>query len=421
MKHSLSALALAATVFAVPAMATELTVWDWKSGDPALASYFDKVKADFQKAHPDVTLNFVMQPHDQFYTLLGTALSSNAGPDVFLMNGGAHAKAYVDSLVKLDEKAAATLKTLVGLDAFKGPDGGVYALPITLQGHAVYYNKDLYKAAGLDPDKAPATWADLTAVCDAFKKAGKAPCFVMGNKEGFGAEFFFSSIAASSLSAQNQADWASGKLKWSSPEIKAILETWVDVDKAGWYQKGANSTAKFMDEYEMFMRGEGGNTMGLLSDIAHWKQFGDMLGNDKVGVFTMPAPKVAADKKEGAPALPFDGGIGYGANKNSKNVDLAVALVEAFNAPDAVAVLVNDAGVVPANTAVDTSGLASPAIKTIAKWLATAGVPTAHANMSAAELEEWHRQSQALLNGEVTVDAAAARLDEVQATAKPQK
>jgi raffinose/stachyose/melibiose transport system substrate-binding protein len=421
MKKSALFLGIAVSTLAAPVMATEITVWDWKNADPALSGYYTKVKGDFEAAHPGVTVNLVMQPHDQYYTLLGTALSSNAGPDVFLMNGGAQAKARMDSLLKLDEKAAATIKTLVGKEAFQGPNGGLYALPITLQGHAVYYNKKLYKEAGLDPNKPPATWADLTKVCEAFKAKGKIPCFVMGNKEGFAAEFFFSSIAASSLSAQNQADFETGKLKWSSPEIKAVLKTWVDVEKAGWYQKGANSTAKFMDEYEMFMRGEGANTMGLLSDIAHWKGFADMLGDENVGAFTMPAPAVAADKKEGAPALPIAGGIGYGVNKNSKNVDLAVALVEAFDAPSAIKALVEYAGVVPANTAVDTSTLPFGSLKSITGWLKTAGVPTAHANSSAAELEELHRQSQALLNGTTTVDAAAARLDEVQAKAKPQK
>jgi raffinose/stachyose/melibiose transport system substrate-binding protein len=42
----------------------------------------------------------------------------------------------------------------------------------------------------------------------------------------------------------------------------------------------------------------------------------------------------------------------------------------------------------------------------------------AHANATAKELEEWHRQSQSLLNGEATVDQAAARMDEVQAEAR---
>jgi multiple sugar transport system substrate-binding protein len=78
----------------------------------------------------------------------------------------------------------------------------------------------------------------------------------------------------------------------------------------------------------------------------------------------------------------------------------------------------NDAGAISANTKVDTSGLTSPAAKTILGWLATAGAQMAHANATAKELEELHRQSQSLLNGEVTVDQAAARMDEVQAEAR---
>ena len=32
-----------------------------------------------------------------------------------------------------------------------------------------------------------------------------------------------------------------------------------------------------MDEYEGFMRGESANTIGLISDVAHWKSFDEML------------------------------------------------------------------------------------------------------------------------------------------------
>ena len=81
--------ALSALLIASPALAQEITVWDWKSGDPAAAAYFDQAKSEFEAAHPGATIKYVFQPNDQYYTLLGTALSSGAGPDVFLMNGGA--------------------------------------------------------------------------------------------------------------------------------------------------------------------------------------------------------------------------------------------------------------------------------------------------------------------------------------------
>lgn len=418
MRFTPIAAATAALLAASPALAQELTVWDWKSGDPATASYFDKAKTDFEAAHPGVTIKYVMQPNDQYYTLLGTALSSNAGPDLFLMNGGAQAKARTDALVKLDDKVADIKSDMVGWPEFTGKDGGLYAIPLSIQGFVVYYNKKVYKDAGLDPEKPPTTWAELTKVCDAIKAKGAVPCFTLGNKEGFGAEFWFSVIAAGEWTEQQQADFATGKLKWSSPEVKAVLQSWVDANKNGWFPKGANSTAKFMDEYEGFMRGEGGNTIGLISDVAHWKQFDEMLGADNDGVFRMPTPTIAADKKEGEPKLPFSGGIGYGVNKAGKNIDLAIAFDKQLAAPAPMQIFFNDAGAIAANTKVDTSGLKSPAARTILGWLATSGAQMAHANATAKELEEWHRQSQLLLNGDATVDQAAERMDAVQADAR---
>src|SRR5688500_17294812 len=45
----------------------KLVVWDWQSATPANKPFFDKAKADFQEAHPDVEVEFVAQPFDQYY------------------------------------------------------------------------------------------------------------------------------------------------------------------------------------------------------------------------------------------------------------------------------------------------------------------------------------------------------------------
>lgn len=417
MRMSLKIFLMAGSVLAAaPAWAQEITVWDWKSGDPLAQPYYDKAKTDFEAAHPGVTINYVMQPHDQYYTLLGTALSSNAGPDLFLMNGGAQAKARFGALLKLDDKIADIKKDLVGWEEFSDASGS-YAIPLSIQGFVIYFNKKLYSDAGLDPSKPPHTWAELSKVCDAIKAKGAVPCFAMGNKEGFGIEFWFSSIAATSWTAEEQADFAAGKLKWSDAPVKAILQSWVDANKAGWFPQGANSTAKFMDEYEGFMRGEAANTIGLISDVAHWKQFDDMLGADNDGVFIMPSPTVASDKKEGEPKFPLSGGIGYGVNKSSPNAALAVEFAKLLASPPLEQIFFNDAGAIAANSKVDTKGIKSPAAIDILKWMAVSGAPTAHANATAKELEEIHRLSQLLLNGETTVDEAVKRMDDVQAEA----
>ncbi len=81
------------------AAATKLVVWDWKSGEPYAKTYIEKAKADFAKKHPNVTVEFVPQPFEQYYTLLGTAIQSETGPDVMLFNGGGQIRDRADSLL----------------------------------------------------------------------------------------------------------------------------------------------------------------------------------------------------------------------------------------------------------------------------------------------------------------------------------
>jgi len=41
-------------------------------------------------------------------------------------------------------------------------DGKLYPMPFNSSNPVLYYNKDMFKAAGLDPEKAPRTWAEVT-------------------------------------------------------------------------------------------------------------------------------------------------------------------------------------------------------------------------------------------------------------------
>lgn len=417
MKHLRAGTILAAALVGTAGFAyaedVTLTVWDWKSGDPTTAPYFDKVKADFEAAHPGVTVKYVMQPHDQYYTLLGTALSAKQGPDLVMVHGGAPAKERTDALVKLDDAVAPIKGDIAGWAEFTGNDGGLYAIPLSIQGFVIYYNKDLYTKAGLDPENPPKTWAEVKAMAEALKEAGITP-FSLGNKEGFGADFFLSSVLANGLTPDQAAAWEKGELKWSSPEVKAVVQAWVDTAKDGWYADGANSTAKFMDEYESFERGENANTIGLISDVAHWKEFGEFLGDDKVGAFIMP-PLAGGD---GTLKMPFAGGIGYGVTRFSPHQDLAIDLAKSFASPEHMQVFFETAGAIPSSTKVDTSKVASPSAKAVLGWLGAGPAIVAHNSLPTSVDEEWHRQSQLLLTGETTVDQAVARLDDAMAQAE---
>jgi raffinose/stachyose/melibiose transport system substrate-binding protein len=403
-------LALAAGLFAstvLPAAAqTTLTVWDWKSGDPAAAPYFEAAKAAFEASHPGVTIRFVPQPHDEYYTVLGTAITASQGPDVVLLHGGARTKERTGALIKLDDKVADIRDKLVGWEEFLGPDGGAYAIPISIQGFAVYFNKDLYLKAGLDPAKPPQTWEELAFACDKIKKDAGVACFALGNKEGFAAEFFFSSAAVNYWTPEQQAAWAAGKLGWTDPAVKKILELWVDSNAKGWYPPGANSTAMFMDEFQAFERGDAANVIGLISDVAHWKEFEEFLGADKVGVYR----PVALEAVTGELKMPVAGGIGYAVTRWTPNQDLAIEFAKSLASHENLAKFFETAGAIVPDKAFDVASVSSPGAKIILGWVGCCGGAMAHNAMGTAELEDFHRQSQLLLNGDTTVDAAAEAL-----------
>ncbi len=394
------AILMTATLLASPALSQDLIVWDWKSGDPVTFNYFDSAKAAFEAAHPGATVTFVVQPHDQYYTLLGTALASGEGPDVVLLHGGSQTTSRADALLPLTAMADG----FAGIDAFSA-DGVALALPITIQGFAVYYNKQRYAEAGLDPEAAPQTYEELAAVCEAINAADAVPCFALGNKEGFGGEFAVTLATANTFSAEDYTAWAAGTLPWTDPKVRAIVDLWIDGQTRGWYQDGANSTAKFMDEYESFMRGEAAHTVGLLSDVAHWKQFDEFLGAENVGVFAFPTPGSDVAR------LPFTGGIGWAVPSTTDQPELAQDLVRILADAERQAIFALDTGALPANTAVDTSGLTSPALVDILGLMSSVPAGMPHSILNPAVLEEWKRQSQLLLNGETDAEAAIAAME----------
>jgi len=380
----------------------KLVVWDWKSGDASAATYIQKAKADFAKKHSGVTVEFVAQPFEQYYTLLGAAIQAGKGPDVMLFNGGGQIRDRVDALLPLDQYVGEDKQRLAGWDAFT-KDGKTYAAPVTLQGHPIYYNKSLYREAGLDPEHPATTWTEFVANCETIAKATGARCFAEGNKEGFGIQFFLSGLGSGILSPQEYDDWIAGKRNWTSPGVKRVFSLWKEVNDKGLNNDGANSTAMFNDAFAVFQSGKASHVIGLMSDIGHWKDFAEFLDAGDVGV--MKSPVVTAGS---TPSLPYDGGIGYAVAKWTKDPKVAADLVRSLTSSDALKAFYADAGAIASDTTIDVSS-AGPAVATIVSEIKD-GKPALHVALSSKTLDLMGRLSQQLLSGSVTVDKAVDQL-----------
>jgi ABC-type glycerol-3-phosphate transport system substrate-binding protein len=155
-----------------PAAATKLTVW---LRNYVVAQDEPSKNTDFAKAHPEVTLDITGAPsNDQFQRIeLSRAGSIEDKPDVFQMDN-----IWLGQFV--DEGITANLDSYYANWKDKGDVVPVFAESTKVKGsqYAVWFysdirlmiwSKDVFKKAGLDPEKGPTTWAELFADAQAIK------------------------------------------------------------------------------------------------------------------------------------------------------------------------------------------------------------------------------------------------------------
>lgn len=380
--------------------ADKLVVWNWGDADAAAAAYTDEISAVFQEMHPDVDLEIVNQPFDQYYTLLGTAVEAGTGPDVALFNGGTQLTSRTNILVPLTDELAELEDSIAGWPAFQSA-GETYSAPRFLQGFPIYYNKAIFTAAGLDSETPPATWDELDAACEAILSETDASCFALGNKEGLGIEFFLSGLGSGVFSPEEYDAWIEGERDWTSEHAAQILQMWTDTAADGWYNDGANSTAMFNDSFDLFSGGDAAMVIALMSDTAHWSQFDEFLGDD-LG-FMMPVTV-----NDGASvALPAEGGTGY-ALLNEDKKELGVDFIKATVDRDALANFSLAGGQIASDTTIELDTDIVAANDIVANL--PESKPMLHTVLSADTLSLLHRIGQELLVGQITVEQAVAEL-----------
>lgn len=77
-----------------------------------------------------------------------------------------------DDVVKTEEEQAWLERFYPALMANGTIEGKVWGVPFQRSTIVAYYNKDMFKAAGLDPEKAPTTWDELVSMGKTLTKDG---------------------------------------------------------------------------------------------------------------------------------------------------------------------------------------------------------------------------------------------------------
>lgn len=151
---SMLALGLVGNALAAP---VTLTYWSGFTGGDKQA-YLDLIKK-FNDTHPDIQVDYQLQPWDSIAQKLPTAIISGSGPDLATPDYNvATIQQYVANglALPLDELVPQVGEGVLPqavIDSFS-VDGKLYAAPANYATLLLYYNKDLLKAAGIaEPPK----------------------------------------------------------------------------------------------------------------------------------------------------------------------------------------------------------------------------------------------------------------------------
>ena len=171
---AVSAAALAAPV----AAETELTMYYPIAVGGALTDVVDGIVADFEAANPDIKVNAIYSGnYDDTRVRALSALASGEPAQLAVMFSiDAYDLIEQDLILPFDDiegvNAAWLDSFYPALMANSKIEGKTWGIPFQRSTIVAYYNKDMFRAADLDPESPPATWDELVSMGKALTKDG---------------------------------------------------------------------------------------------------------------------------------------------------------------------------------------------------------------------------------------------------------
>ncbi len=150
-----------------------MTIEFWTHEDAARQTLEDQWIAEFIEQHPNVTVNVTRQSAEKLRELIQTAYAAGQGPTMWnlpIENSHEYIEkglvAPVDYEVVGFKNANDTLAHYAdGMIDAVYYDGEIYGLPVELTNWCIFIDKNVFRAAGLDPEKDyPKTWEDMVEV-----------------------------------------------------------------------------------------------------------------------------------------------------------------------------------------------------------------------------------------------------------------
>lgn len=274
---------------------TTVTFWQFFTGDTDVAAWRDAI-AKFEAANPDIKVNMELVPWSEQQQRFVTALATGGLPDVSMLGNNVVAQFQATgSLAALDEYVAAydaEHGTSIVDEIWPGDkgyyilDGKLWASPIAVETRALYYRKDLFREAGLDPDSPPDTWEELATAAAALSKAGNGKYYGIALPMSITYNTVQNFMSAY-LGYGARMIGEDGTCGFDTPEFKAALDVYTRIYKDG----GTHPDAPTMDGDTLRRGFADGNYAMHIQNASLMKQLQDegaAFAGD-VGIVKIPA------------------------------------------------------------------------------------------------------------------------------------
>ncbi|MFG1681191.1 ABC transporter substrate-binding protein [Nonomuraea sp. NPDC049269] len=221
---------------------TEFTLTYAKSNN--IQSPFEVLAKEYMTANPNITIKLEGKPNDTYGDSIRTQLQAGNAADVIETEGGSGQSRSVVPLAEakfLEPLSDAVTKTIPsGSESLFQLNGTTYGEPLGISYVGLVYNTVAAQAAGLTA--APKSLDEVKAACTKAATAGKA-LFVLAGATVPNAGITSLIISATRVYADDP-DWntkrAGGKTTFAGTKgWQDTLQTIVDLNKAGCFQKGA--------------------------------------------------------------------------------------------------------------------------------------------------------------------------------------
>src|SRR5216683_736060 len=242
--------------YAQPARAQtpRVTVEFWHGLAMPLGGILEKIATDFNESQTQYQVNptFKDSYPETMVAAIAAFRAGNAPHIVQMFEVGTatmmSARGAIKPVHELMREAGVAFDSAAYLPAVAGyyslPDGRMMAMPFNSSTTIMFYNKDAFKKAGLDPNKPPQTWTELREAAKKIRATNAAPCGFTTAWPTWAQFEQFSAIHNVPLATKaNGLGGLDAELKINSPLHVRHVQTLVDMQKEGSFKYGGRDAA----------------------------------------------------------------------------------------------------------------------------------------------------------------------------------